>query len=115
MGAIFILSNQPKGDIPSFGLWDTLVKKTSHFLAYGVLAFLALRVTETEKRPFLLAMLLAVLYAISDEFHQTYIPGRHGSPIDVIIDSLGALTALLSLRKNWSRLPDSQSQPNQLP
>jgi VanZ family protein len=113
MGAIFILSNQPKGGIPSFGLWDTLVKKGGHFLAYSVLAFLGLRVTVTGKRPYLSAMLLTVLYAISDELHQTYIPGRNGTPMDVMIDSLGALAALFILRKNWFRSPDSRSQSNQ--
>lgn len=42
-----------------------------------------------------LALLLAVLYAISDEFHQTFVPGRNGTPVDVAIDSLGASLGLL--------------------
>jgi VanZ family protein len=117
MGAIFIMSNQPKTNIPSFGVWDLLVKKGSHFLAYGVLASLALRVTDGEgrKRPYLWALLLTILYAISDEFHQTFIPGRNGMLMDVFIDSLGGLTALFSWRKNWLRLPGFQRQSTPSP
>lgn len=103
MAAIYVLSDQPKADIPSFGVWDWLVKKGSHFLAYGVLAGLAWRVFGERKRPYLLAFLLTVLYAASDEYHQTFIPGRNGALVDVLIDSLGGLTALFILRKNWFR------------
>jgi len=42
-----------------------------------------------------LAWLLAVLYAMTDEFHQSYVPGRHPSVWDVVIfDNLGALIAV---------------------
>lgn len=115
MGAIFILSDQPKTDIPSFGTWDLFIKKGSHFLAYAVLASLALRVMAGGKRPYHWALLLTILYAISDEFHQTFIPGRNGTLADVFIDSLGGLTALLILRKNWLRLPGFRRQSNLSP
>lgn len=115
LGAIYVLSDQPKSGIPSFGVWDWLIKKGSHFTAYGVLAVLAWWAFAGGKRPYRWAFVLTVLYATSDEFHQTFIPGRNGSPIDVIIDSLGGLTALFILRKNWFRLRLSQSQSNQSP
>jgi VanZ family protein len=38
---------------------------------------------------------LAVLYAVSDEVHQTFVAGRHGSPRDVLIDAVGAALGLL--------------------
>ena len=103
MGAIYLLSDQPKTGIPSFGVWDALVKKGAHFLAYAVLSVLAWRLFREGQRPYLWAFLLTVLYAISDEYHQSYIPGRNGTLIDVLIDSLGGVTALFSLRKNWLR------------
>jgi VanZ family protein len=114
MGAIFFLSDQPKSGIPSFGFWDALIKKGSHFLAYAVLAYLALRVTSGVKRPYLWAFLITALYAMSDEYHQTFIPGRNGTVMDVLIDSLGGLTALFSLRMNWLRSPvrPYQSDPS---
>ena len=95
MAAIFFMSDQPKTSIPSFGVWNTLIKKGAHFLAYALLALLALRGTGGGKRPYLWALLITSLYAISDEYHQTFIPGRHGQLMDVLIDSAGGATALL--------------------
>ena len=41
-----------------------------------------------------LAVALAIAYAVTDEYHQTFVHGRHGSPVDWAIDSAGAaLTA----------------------
>ncbi len=94
MGVIFFVSNQPSADLPNFGLWDVLVKKTGHFLAYAGLALLALRAVWGGKRPYLTATIIVLLYASSDEFHQTFIAGRTGTPIDVLIDMGGALTCL---------------------
>jgi VanZ family protein len=42
---------------------------------------------------------VSVVYAISDEFHQSFIEGRNGSPIDVAIDSVGIAAAALWLRR----------------
>ncbi len=103
MMIIFIISNQPKADIPSFGVWDTLLKKGLHFLAYALLALLALRGTGEGKRPYLWALIITVLYAVSDEYHQTFIPGRHGQLMDVFIDNAGGLTALLLRMRNDER------------
>lgn len=109
MGAIFTLSHQPSDTIPQFGVWDLLFKKGAHFGAYALLALLALRVTAVGKRPFthhplLFAFLITLLYAISDEFHQTFVPGRHGRFADVLIDAAGGATALLMLHFR-ARLP----------
>ena len=47
------------------------------------------------KRP--VAWLLAIIYALTDEFHQSFVPGRHASLIDVaLFDNLGALISLLA-------------------
>jgi VanZ family protein len=46
------------------------------------------------------AVVISVLYAISDEYHQHFVHGRHGSPIDVLIDSVGiAIVAWREERK----------------
>lgn len=50
--------------------------------------------------PYLYAFLIAAIYAISDEIHQLFVDGRHGTAVDVVIDSLGALTALLLIYRN---------------
>ena len=100
MALIYRFSDQP--DLPQVGstLLDLLIKKGLHALAYAILASLwwrALRSTSSG-HPLRWAWLLACLYAASDEWHQTFVPGRSGQPSDVLIDALGALAAVLWLR-----------------
>lgn len=90
MALIFVLSDQPKANIPDAGQWDLLVKKGGHFLGYALLWLLARRAGFAPWPAFV----LAVAYAISDELHQLRIPGRNGQLLDVLIDAAGALTAL---------------------
>lgn len=94
MGVIFFASHQPAVDLPHFGLWDVAFKKTGHFLAYAGLALLALRAVLAWQRPYLTAFIIVFLFSLSDEFHQTFIPGRNGTPVDVAIDMTGSLTCL---------------------
>ena len=71
------------------------VRKTAHFLEYAVLATLlagALYGDDKKRRIiFLQAVVIAALYAASDEFHQLFVPGRAGKVGDVMIDTAGAL------------------------
>jgi VanZ family protein len=93
MGLIFYLSAQP--DLSSgLGNWDLVLRKCAHMTEYAVLTFLwwrALATTATSPRNALvLAYAITVAYAMTDEFHQTFVTGRHGSPVDVLIDAVGA-------------------------
>jgi len=101
MAAIYVISDQPDDAVPSFGVWDLLVKKGAHFLAYAILAWLAYRVVENTRHPFLTALLITAVYAASDEYHQTFVPGRHGRGFDWIIDCLGGLGALYVIHRRW--------------
>ena len=69
---------------------------------YGILTVLlfgAVRLHIRHKGYALLtAMLLAVLYAFSDEWHQTFVPGRKGTLRDVAINAVGAVGASVWLR-----------------
>ena len=47
------------------------------------------------KKTVILSFLFSVLYASSDEFHQTFVAGRDGNIVDVVIDSSGALVGIL--------------------
>lgn len=94
MVIIFLASHQPADNLPLFGTWDLLVKKGGHFLAYAVLAILARRVMEGSSYPVVWALVITAVYATSDEFHQTFVLGRTGTPIDVMIDCLGGITGL---------------------
>lgn len=95
MGAIFVLSAQPAQELPDLGWWDFFLKKTAHFGAYAILAALVYWGGMREgKGTFLPAFLLTVLYAASDEYHQTFVPGRNGTIGDVLLDAAGALAGL---------------------
>ena len=95
MGLIFWFSSQPQPiDLPESWL-ETLVGKGGHVLGYAGLSLLwwralAARWGRHDRRAVALAFLLTVLYAVSDEYHQTFVPGRSGSPVDVLIDAAGA-------------------------
>jgi VanZ family protein len=100
MSAIFLFSAQPSSNLPSAGTWDLVLKKSAHFVAYAILGILIYRVVGDWKRPFLTAFLFSVVYAISDEYHQTFVPSRNGSVIDVLIDALGAAFGLWLIARN---------------
>ena len=70
-----------------------MLRKCAHMTEYAMLALLLLRATGS----YAWAFAAAVAYACTDEFHQTFVRGRHGSPVDVAIDALGALIGLTLL------------------
>ena len=105
MGVIFVLSSLP-ADPEQHGVLYVLSRKVAHFCEYALLAALwwrALRTRVPHRRALVLGFVIAVLYAVSDEFHQTFESGRNGSPIDVGIDAAGALTALCLIARNRTR------------
>ena len=109
LALIFLASSQPGPTYPDLGALDFFAKKLAHFLIYAVLYILLFRAFATlrwagqsARRPHLLPMLIAILYAISDEIHQTFVPSRDGTIRDVCIDSAGVLMAYLLVRW-WTR------------
>ena len=99
MGIIFIFSAQPSLN-SGLGLIDHIGRKVIHFSEYALLCLLwwrALRSVTNEPIAVLLAFVLASGYAITDEFHQTFVEGRHGTPVDWLIDSAGAGVVALQL------------------
>ncbi|WP_027364988.1 VanZ family protein [Desulfotruncus alcoholivorax] len=78
-------------DIKSF---NNILRKNAHFFAYLVLGILVLKALRRRGahgcRTVILALGICVFYAISDEVHQLFVPGRGGQVRDVIIDSAGA-------------------------
>lgn len=104
MAVIFWFSDQPSDTIADFGPWDLLVKKGAHIIGYAGLAVAAYIATGR----YWLAWLIAVLYAASDEYHQTFIPGRNGTAVDVLIDAVGAAVGLFVLWLIWGRKGGSE-------
>ena len=95
MMIIFIFSAQPSNELPNFDWSDTMIKKGGHVIGYAMLAlsyWYAFRMQEDKRW---LAWLLAVLYALTDEWHQSFVPGRHSSIWDVLtFDNFGAMISL---------------------
>ena len=102
MGIIFILSSIPslKSSLPS--VFDLVARKLAHIFVYFVLTSLswyALDSTPMWRGAKLrTAFIIAFFYAISDEYHQTFVFGRNGSPVDILVDSIGISFSLAWLR-----------------
>ena len=103
MAVIFYLSAQQSD--ADHGLIDLLLRKLAHVMEYAVLtiawwrALRGLGVSTQGRVVIALAVAVALVYAASDEFHQTFVDGRHGTPVDVLIDSIGmALAAVIATR-----------------
>ncbi len=85
-----------------------IIRKAGHFTEYAILALLILRALRRSQpeRSFLqtaaIALLVATAYAATDEYHQSFVPGRTAAVGDVLIDGAGAVTAL-ALAAGWRR------------
>lgn len=107
MVVIFTFSSHPVIQTSSIDWQDFFVKKTAHFIEYSILTglyifALGLTTNWSWKKIVLLSCLFSIVYAISDEFHQSFVPGREPKIRDVFIDGLGTLSVgLLSFKKKW--------------
>jgi hypothetical protein len=81
------------------GFIEFFIRKAGHFTEYFILAFLLYRAFANQFRgrpkAFWIAVVLAALYAASDEFHQSFTGGRTPLPLDVGLDSVSALIGTL--------------------
>ena len=109
MAVIFIFSSTPAADLPNYGFWDTLVKKGGHITGYGLLASAYWYGLGFDWKKGWLAWFLAILYAITDEFHQSFVPGRHPSPVDVLLFDGGGAAIALVVRATWFRFAKQKS------
>lgn len=77
---------------------EKIIRKIAHLSEYALGAILVYSLMLTfklnAKIQFLCSWLFIVLYAITDEVHQLFIPGRSGRAVDVFIDSIGALIGM---------------------
>jgi VanZ family protein len=95
MIVIFVFSSQPGDKLPNFLDWDHVIKKMGHSTGYGLLALSYFHYFRYERKRYWLAWLLAVIFSATDEFHQSFVPGRHASVFDVLVfDNFGAACAL---------------------
>jgi VanZ family protein len=98
---IFLISSVPAKDIPSLMPYEDVI---FHIFEYGVFALLisrackhGLRLTAYNRR-FWITLLIAIIYGLSDEFHQSFVTGRDCSLVDASYDGIGIIIANLLYR-----------------
>jgi hypothetical protein len=91
---IFAFSSVP--DLGTgLGTWDLVLRKLAHAAEFAVLGALLLRAVAAERT----ALALGIAYAATDELHQHFVPGRLGSPVDVLIDAAGVAIGVALWRR----------------
>lgn len=113
MGIIFYLSHQPGNESASTSnqvlevifnvlplstenevFLHTVIRKLAHFSAYALLSIL-IYIAYRGKKATLFTFVICLIFAISDEIHQLFIPGRSGEVRDVLIDMSGVVFSLM--------------------
>ena len=98
---ITLLSHVPQEDLPKSDL-DSIAYPF-HFVEYSILGFLLFRSITSDElltfHPFYGSLLIGISFAILDEFHQSFVPGRHMSSTDVLFDSLGIVFGMFASYK----------------
>ena len=95
---IFLISSVPGRDIPSLFSFQDVV---FHIIEFGILSLLVNRAISRQNRNlgfvrrFLFVVIICLVYAMSDELHQGFVPGRDSSFIDFGYDSIGIILVSL--------------------
>lgn len=109
MTIIFYLSSQQKVSITYTYVFDFMIFKALHMIEYAILYFLLFRgfysidgQQLTINNKLIFPLFLAILYAVLDEFHQTFIPTREGRIRDVVIDASGILLMYIYIKTHFN-------------
>lgn len=109
MALIFTFSSIQVGSASEFYWKDFIVKKTAHIIEYGVLATLVYRAlinsSVAKNKSMWMSVLIAFLYGLTDEFHQSFTPGRGPKFTDVLIDTFGATLFIYGIVNNVKKMP----------
>jgi VanZ family protein len=104
MSLIYFLSSLPSSATGPDTLTFKIISHLLHLVIFGILSILFLLTLKWDKPlsdarplPFILSLLLTIIYAITDEYHQSFNPGRIASIKDIIIDVSGAIIALCTI------------------
>lgn len=99
---IFYLSSIPDLRSDFSSQWDYVLRKLAHITEYAILAFLFFRAASqyiSTRRAIAYGALLALTFALTDEYHQTFVSGRSGNLFDVSIDSIGIFLSVFIIDK----------------
>ena len=113
MGLIFCLSSIPSLGFGLGGIQEQISRKSVHVIIYGILTLLIwFSLPGLDKHLFkkiVLCGFLALIFAVGDEIHQAFVPGRSGGVKGVLADTIGIVLALIWLRIRFSRSADYPS------
>jgi len=112
MGLIYFLSSFHQLQASTIDWQDFVTRKFAHFMEYAILYVLFYRFLKNStnypfKKSLLLSLVFTIVYALTDEYHQTLVSGRTGKIRDVLIDSAGGLFGLFFVYKIINYLPKS--------
>lgn len=109
MSFIFFLSSRQSVTITGTFTIDFVIFKGLHMIEYGFLYLLLFRAFYSLKNKqlsletkYVLALVFAVVYAASDEFHQTFVASREGTIRDILIDTAGIVLFYMYIKYNMS-------------
>jgi VanZ family protein len=104
MYLIYFLSSLPSSATGPDTLTFKIISHLLHLVMFGILSILFLftlkwnnPLSETRPFVFILSLLLTIIYAITDEYHQSFSPGRFASIKDILIDASGAIISLFTI------------------
>lgn len=109
MFLIFSLSSRQRISVSEITSINFIFFKTLHIIEYAVLFFLLFRAffkttTLPLHRIFFITIFISIIYAFTDELHQTFVPTREGSPRDIVIDTIGILLCFMYTKINLPKL-----------
>lgn len=97
MIAVWVMSSNPADAVLTLPRWDSIVKESLHLVEFGILYVLLvmalLTFTGLTKRWTIILIVFASCYGILDEIHQSFVPYRSATMIDVVKDIIGVLLA----------------------
>jgi VanZ like family len=114
MALIYVASDMPGVELPQGGGVRLMARKAGHVLGYALLGLALLHALVPKGaaplRAAVIAVGLAAAYGATDEFHQSFIPGRGPAATDVLIDAVGAslgvgLRLWRQARRGWAKVP----------
>jgi VanZ like protein len=92
---IFALSSLPNLSTAE-GIVGDVLSSGAHAVEYGIFGALLLRALDVR----VLALAAGFAYAVTDEIHQSFVPGRQASAVDLLIDALGLLAGIAALERS---------------
>lgn len=84
-------------NISNIEILSLIVRKLAHFIEYTILGILVYNLIYSYNKKIYISTIICIIYAISDEMHQLFVPGRSCQITDILIDSMGSVTGIILL------------------